>query len=73
MNSDNVDKVIKRFHSYLPLGNNYSDSVKFVGESEEQRIERILENKLQAREQKQKTSIYQTNIDSLSIDRAGKK
>lgn len=51
----------------------YSMIDSFVGESEEQRIERILENKLQEREQKQKTSTYQTNIDSLSIDRAGKK
>jgi hypothetical protein len=51
----------------------YSMIDSFVGESEEQRIERILENKLQERQQKQKTSTYQTNIDSLSIDRGGKK
>ena len=51
----------------------YSMIDSFVGESEEQRIERILENKLLEREQKQKTSTYQTNIDSLSIDRAGEK
>jgi len=51
----------------------YSMIDSFVGESEEQRIERILESKLQEREQKQKTSTYQTNIDSLSIDISGKK
>ena len=47
----------------------YSIINSFVGESEEHRIERILENKLQAREQKQKISTYQTNIDSLSTGR----
>ena len=180
MHSDNVDKVIKRFHSYLPLGNNYSDSVNdfkfeykeqlgilkflcdksilvpwgehgkhilsdigedivdnyggidkylahekeeiaekkrleklkneklhfdtklskwqvktfwfvfifglvggfysvysiidsFVGESEEKKIERMLEQKLQEQEQKHKISTYQTNVDTLSIDKAGEK
>lgn len=51
----------------------YSIIDSFVGESEEQKIERILENKLQEREQKQKASIYQTNIDTLAKKKSGEK
>lgn len=51
----------------------YSIMHSVVGESEEQKIEHILEQKLQEREQKHKISTYQTNIDSLSIDKAGEK
>ncbi len=45
----------------------YSIIDAVVGESEEQKIVRILDQKLQEREQKQKTSTSQTSIDTLSI------
>ncbi len=45
----------------------YSIVDAVVGESEEQKIERILDLKLQEREQKQKTSTSQISIDTLSI------
>jgi len=51
----------------------YSIIHSFAGESEEQKIERILEKKLQEREQKHKVSTYQTNIDTLSIKKSGEK
>jgi hypothetical protein len=47
----------------------FSIAHSILGESEEQKIERILENKLQALEQKQKASTFQTGIDTLSIDK----
>lgn len=51
----------------------YSIIHSAIGESEEQKIERILERKLTEQEQKQKVSTYQTNIDTLSKDKIGEK
>lgn len=51
----------------------YSIIHSAIGESEEQKIERILERKLTEQEQKQKASTYQTNIDTLSKEKPGEK